>query len=236
MIGLASFDLASWMTVVKVIAINAVLSADNAVIIALACQRLPRHQRVWGLAAGAGAAIVVRTTLTTGIAYLLAIPFLSLVSALVLFWIAISLITPDRDGPSPGIDGASGLWNAIRIVVVADAIMSLDNMVSVAAVARADFLSIVVGLATSIPVVMACSALIMTVMIRFPVIIWASGALLGWIAGDMMAADPAVEPWFTGDAAWLTRAAGAVLVVSVGLTIRQTTGSNFDNDSRGRPK
>jgi len=211
-----------WVALLEIIGINIILSGDNAVVIALACRSLPPRQQKWGIALGTGAAVVLRIVFTIFIVYLMAIPYMKLIGGLLLFWIAIKLVVPEDGHGGEEVEGASNLWAAVRIVAIADAVMSLDNVIGIAAAAKDDLVLITIGLATSIPIVVFCSTLIMKVMGRFPIIIWAGGALLGWVAGDVMVTDPAIVNWVNAQAPWLHRggpAGGAIIVILAGLVI-----------------
>jgi predicted tellurium resistance membrane protein TerC len=164
---------AFWFAVLQIIFINILLSGDNAVVIAMACRGLPPHQRRWGLAIGAGIAVCLLIIFSEIIARLMLLPYPE---------------AADRNE----VEAVAHLWRAIRIVVVADIIMSLDNIIAVAATAHGDVLLIAVGLAVSIPLIIAGAALIMALLDRFPVLIWAGAALLGWVAGETIASDSAL--------------------------------------------
>lgn len=211
-----------WVALLEILGVNIVLSGDNAVVIALACRSLPPRQQRWGITIGTGAAVVLRIIFTFFIVYLMAIPYLKLVGGLLLFWIAIKLVVPEEGDGHGEVQAANTLWAAVRIIAVADAVMSLDNVIGVAAAAKDDMVLIVIGLATSIPIVVLCSTLIMKVMGRFPIIIWAGGALLGWVSGDVMVSDIAVTPLLGSHADLAHKAGpavGALIVVAAGLII-----------------
>jgi YjbE family integral membrane protein len=182
---------AFWFAVLQIIFINILLSGDNAVVIAMACRGLPPHQRRWGLVIGAGIAVCLLIIFSEIIARLMLLPYLKLIGGIALFYIAAKLLVPEAADRNE-VEAVAHLWRAIRIVVVADVIMSLDNIIAVAATARGDVLLIVIGLAVSIPLIIAGAALIMALLDRFPVLIWAGAALLGWVAGETIASDPAL--------------------------------------------
>jgi len=181
------------VAIAKIIGINIILSGDNAVVIALACRNLPPRERMWGIVLGAGAAVVLRIIFTVIIQHLLGIPWLQLIGGLLLFWIAIKLLIaeePDDDSVASG----TNLWEAVKIVAIADVVMSLDNVLAIAAAAmqapaEQQIWLIVLGLLISIPLVIAGSTLIMTLLTRYPVLVWAGAALLGWIAGELLVTD-----------------------------------------------
>ena len=196
-----------WIAALQIIGVNIILSGDNAVVIAMACMTLPPRQRMWGMILGAGVAVLLRVVFTLVIAQAMTYPYLKLVGGLLLFWVAVKLVTEDADGEG-GVEGGETLWRAVRIVAIADIVMSLDNVIAIAAsaemaaarvdIAHADAIKatlIIFGLATSVPLIVAGSAILMALLERFRVLIWAGGALLGWVAGDIMSTDPAVAGW-----------------------------------------
>ena len=184
---------AFWVAVGKIIWINVLLSGDNALVIALACRGLAPRQRLWGMILGAAAAVVLRIVFTGIVATLMEWPYLKLVGGLALLVIAAKLLVPDEED-GEGVESASHLWAAVQIVVVADIVMSLDNVIAVAAAANGSAPLLVLGLAISVPLIVAGAALIMALLNRLPILVWAGAALLGWIAGDVIATDPAVHP------------------------------------------
>ena len=184
---------AFWVAVGKIIWINVLLSGDNALVIALACRGLAPRQRLWGMIFGAGAAVVLRIIFTGIVASLMELPYLKLVGGLALLVIAAKLLVPEQEDEE-GVESASHLWAAVQIVVVADIVMSLDNVIAVAAAANGSAPLLILGLAISIPLIVAGAALIMALLNRLPILVWAGAALLGWIAGDVIATDPAVHP------------------------------------------
>jgi YjbE family integral membrane protein len=181
-----------WLSVGKIIWINILLSGDNALVIAMACRGLAPRQRLWGMVIGAGIAVVLLITFTGIVATLMVLPYLKLVGGLALIVIAAKLLVPDEEGD--GVSAGTNLWHAIRIVVIADIIMSLDNVIAVAAAANGELSLLVLGLAISIPMIIAGAALIMLVLNRLPILIWLGAILLGWIAGGVIASDPADHP------------------------------------------
>lgn len=227
-----------WVAVGQIIWINVLLSGDNAVVIALACRSLPPQQRFWGVLLGAGAAVVLRIFFTIIIAQIMAVPFLKLVGGLLLLWIAIKLIVPSDEHGEDSVKAGDTLWRAVWLVTVADIVMSLDNVIAIAAAAetaamRVDMahaltiktVLIVFGLATSVPLIIAGSTLLMKILERFPILVWAGAALLGWVAGEIIIKDAAVASYL-GDAfveRWHVWSAvvGAVLVVVVGFAIKR---------------
>jgi YjbE family integral membrane protein len=184
---------AFWLAVGKIIWINVLLSGDNALVIAMACRGLAPRQRLWGMVIGAGIAVVLLIAFTGIVARLMVLPYLKLVGGLALMVIAAKLLVPEDEGDD--VTAGTSLWHAIRIVVIADIVMSLDNVIAVAAAANGQFSLLVLGLAISIPMIIAGAALIMMVLDRFPVLVWLGATLLGWIAGDVIETDPAIHPF-----------------------------------------
>jgi len=211
-----------WIALVKIIWINILLSGDNALVIAMACRGLPPHQRKWGMILGAGVAVGMRIVFTGVVATLMLLPWLKIVGGLALLYIAAKLLVPDEAEDDHG-EAVQNLWRAVRIVAVADLIMSLDNVIAIAAAAGGNMALLVIGLAISIPLIVAGAALIMALLDKFPVLIWAGAALLGWISGEVIATDPVVTGYLaqygSGTAHMVEYAAaavGAVLVLTVG--------------------
>ena len=214
-----------WVALLQIIWIDILLSGDNAVVIALACRSLPPRQRRWGIALGAGGAIALRVLIATFIVYVLEVPALKIVGGVLLFWIAIKLLLPEPgDAARPVGDGGGGggLFAAMRTVMIADAVMSLDNVIGIAAAADGNPVLIVLGLLISIPFIVTSSALILKLLTRFPIFVTAGGALLGYIAGELLVNDPLLVAWVTAEAPFLHFAApiaGAVAVVVAGRGI-----------------
>jgi predicted tellurium resistance membrane protein TerC len=192
-----------WVALVKIMWINVLLSGDNALVIAMACQGLPQRQRLWGMILGAGVAVLLRIIFTGVVASLLLVP----------------------DDPDEGeAEAVEHLWRAVRIVAVADIIMSLDNVIAIAAAAGGNMALVVLGVAISIPLIVAGAALIMALLDKFPVLVWAGAALLGWIVGEVIATDPISVGYLTNNYSaavahkveYAAAAVGAVLVLVVG--------------------
>jgi YjbE family integral membrane protein len=181
-----------WVAVVQIIWIDIVLSGDNAVVIAMACRGLPPRQRRLGLIIGAGAAAALLIVFTITVSALMSLPYLRLAGAGALIWIAVKLVGPEQDDAADAPQAADSLWRAVRIIVVADVIMGLDNAVAVAAVANGRYVLLGLGLAISIPIVIAGSAIVLRLIERYPIIVWAGGAVLGWVAGELFVSDPVV--------------------------------------------
>src|ERR1700726_1677215 len=181
-----------WLAVGKIIWINVLFSGDNALVIALACRGLQPRQRLWGMTIGAGIAVILLIVFTGIVATLMVLPYLKLVGGVALLAIAAKLLVPEDGGDD--VTEGTHLWHAVRIVVIADIVMSLDNVIAVAAAANGQLPLLILRLAISIPMIIAGAALIMLVLDRFPVLIWLGATLLGWIAGDVIETDPAVHP------------------------------------------
>jgi YjbE family integral membrane protein len=187
---------AFWIGLAKIIGVNVILSGDNAVVIALAARSLPRKQQKQAIIWGSAAAIVLRVLLTLFAVALLTLPWLKIVGSLLLFWIGIKLLIPEEGDDE--IEASDQLLAAIKTILVADLVMSLDNVIAVAAAAGGSVLLLVLGLAISIPLVIFGATLLLKLMERFPVIITIGAGLIGWVAGEMLVADSALEGWFTG--------------------------------------
>ena len=184
---------AFWVALGKIMWINILLSGDNALVIAMACRGLPPRQRFWGMILGAGVAVLLRIIFTGIVVTLMALPFLKLVGGLALLFIAAKLLVPEHEGEGD-VDAAAHLWAAVQIVAIADIVMSLDNVIAVAAAANGSIPLLVIGLAISVPLIVAGAALIMALLTRLPALVWAGAGLLGWVAGEVMATDPAIQP------------------------------------------
>jgi YjbE family integral membrane protein len=223
-IGEATF----WVAALRIVLINVLLSGDNAVVIAMACRGLPPRQRLWGLAIGAGVAVILLVVLTAVVAELIALPYLKLAGGVALFYIAAKLLQPEDAGETE-IKAEQHLWRAVRIIVVADLIMSFDNIIAVATAAEGNLILLVVGLTVSIPIIVAGAALIMALLDRFPTLVWIGAALLGSVAGEAVATDPAVSGYLLGasggefaqEIVWAATGIGAVLVIAAGALWRR---------------
>jgi YjbE family integral membrane protein len=245
---LADFtQMAFWVAVFQIIVVNIILSGDNAVVIALACMHLPPKQRLWGMILGAGVAVVLRIVFTLVVAQAMGYPYLKLVGGLLLLWVAVKLVAEDAGGgDDDSVQKAENLWKAVWIVTVADIVMSLDNVIAIAASAETAAMAvdpahalavktslIIFGLATSVPLIIAGSALLMALLQRFPILVWAGGGLLGWVAGDIMAKDDALTQWIPpsmlGQLHYWAGAAGAVFVIGLGyLLVRSRRAAHED--------
>jgi len=208
-----------WVDVFKIIIIDLLLSGDNAVVIALACRNLPLEQRKQGILAGVVGAILLRIVLTFFAVSLLSLPYLKLVGALLLVWIGIKLILPEQEGHGEGnIKADTRLWGAVKTIIIADFVMSLDNVLGVAAAAHGNAWLLVFGLLVSIPLIAWSSQLVLKLIDRFPFIIYAGGALLGYVAGEMLVGEALFKPLLDAQHLLntLVPAACALLVLVVG--------------------
>ncbi len=216
-----------WMDVFKIIVIDLLLSGDNAVVIALACRNLPEAQRKKGIMYGVIGAIGLRVVLTFFAVNLLSLPYLKLVGAVLLLWIGIKLILPEEEEHDEGnIKADTHLWGAMKTIIIADFVMSLDNVLGVAAAAKGNAALLVFGLLISIPLIAWSSQLVLKLIDRFPYIIYAGGALLGYVAGEMLVSEALFKSVLEAQHAlhWLVPAVCAVLVLAVGkwLALRKT--------------
>jgi YjbE family integral membrane protein len=202
-----------WVTLAQIMMINIMLSGDNAVVIAMASRALPPRQQKQAILFGSFGAIVLRVILTFFAVFLLALPFLKIVGAVLLGWIGIQLLIPDQ--AEAELDARSNLWGAIKTIIVADFVMSLDNVLGVAAAAKGNVPLLVIGLAISIPLIIYGSTLILKLMNRWPIIITIGGGILGWVAGEMLVTDPAIAEWVERQAHWLHT--GAPILATVGV-------------------
>jgi YjbE family integral membrane protein len=237
MVDLASPDF--WLALGKIVWVNILLSGDNAVVIALAARSLPPQQQKKAIMIGSGAAIGLRIVLTLVAAQLLLLPYLKLIGALLLLYIGVTLLLPEDESDDGGSGVTSSMATAVRTILIADLVMSLDNVIAVAAAADGNVPLLIIGLATSIPLVIFGSTLLLKVIERFPAIVWAGAGLLGFIAGEISVTDPAVVGWFAQqEAAWglgdhrlqvLAGAVGAVLVLGVGKALLSRRASLADS-------
>jgi YjbE family integral membrane protein len=209
-----------WVAALEIVVINILLSGDNAVVIALACRNLPPKQKWWGIFWGVIGAVVLRIILTFFAVQLLSLPYLQLVGAALLVWIGIKLIAEDEGGDGPEVAASDRLIAAVKTVIIADLVMSIDNVIGVAGAAKGSLLLLVFGLVVSIPLVVVGSQLIMKLVERLPWLVVAGGGLLGYIAGEIAIEDVTVKPWIQANAPWLHYAApiaGVAVVVAVGM-------------------
>lgn len=183
-----------WISVVQIIWINVLLSGDNAIVIALACRNLPQKQRFSGMVLGTGVALLLRLIFAGIVATLMLLPYVKIAGGVALLWIAVKLLSPGED-TNNGHSSSDSLWRAVKLIAVADVVMSLDNVIAVAAVADGSLALLVFGLGISIPAIVAGANIIMALLNYFPLIIWAGAGLLGWIAGDVIASDPIIADY-----------------------------------------
>lgn len=215
-----------WSALPQIVFINLLLSGDNAVVIAMACRALPRRQRIWGLAIGEAAAVLLLIVFAAVLVRVLQWPYLKIAGGLALIYIAARLLLPDEDGNE--VEAAASLWRAIGIVVTADIVMSFDNVLAVVQVANGNLMLLAIGLSVSIPVIIAGAAIITTLLDRLPFLAWIGAGLLGWVAGQTIAEDRAFVG-FTRGVADVTRSgdleraagcAGVALVIAIGFAWR----------------
>jgi YjbE family integral membrane protein len=231
-----------WLGLGAIIWVNIILSGDNAVVIALAARSLPEKQQKQAVFWGAAAAVFLRIVLTVVAVELLRLPYLKLVGGALLFWIALKLLIPEDDG-GDDVTSSSHLMGAIKTILIADLVMSLDNVIAVAAVAKGSFVLLVLGLLISIPLVVYGATMLMRLMDRYPVIITVGAALIGFVAGEMAVTDPVAIGWFEQNAHWMidlellslggyklevsvAGLIGAILVVVVGKWLAQRKHAN----------
>lgn len=212
-----------WVAVGQIILIDILLGGDNAVVIALACRSLPPHQRTKGILWGTAGAIVLRVILIAFALTLLQVPFLKLVGAILLVWIGIKLLVPEDEDEHSNIQASDKLWGAVKTVIVADLVMSVDNVIAIAGAAQGageqhQLPLVIFGLLVSIPIIVWGSQLVLKLMDRFPFIITLGGMLLGWIAGTMAHTDPGVVNYLPQEKVWnyAFGIAGALLVLAIG--------------------
>jgi YjbE family integral membrane protein len=215
-----------WSGLGQIMVVNLLLSGDNAVVIALASRRLPEPQRKLSIFWGSVGAVVLRIAFVLIIAWLLAVPFLKLAGGLLLLWIGVKLMVPEHGDGDGKIKAGPSLMAAIRTIIIADAVMSLDNVIAIVAAAKGDMLLLIVGLLISMPIVLFGSQIVLKFLIRFPILVTAGAGLLGWIAGEIMIDDIVVRDWVHHNAAWLHdwRGAcviGALFVVTIGLAVKR---------------
>lgn len=224
---------AFWIAVAQIILIDILLGGDNAVVIALACRGLPPQQRKLGVIYGTAGAIVLRVILIAFALALLSIPYLKAVGGALLVWIGVQLLMPqDHPDDHSNIQSTDKLWKAVKTVIVADLVMSVDNVLAIAGAAHGagshQLALVIFGLVVSIPIIVAGSQLVLKLMDRFPVVITLGAMLLGWIAGQMAFTDPGVRPHLPAGAAWeyVAAAAGALLVLLIGKLLARRRGED----------
>jgi YjbE family integral membrane protein len=212
------------LKLIQIIWINIILSGDNAVVIALACRGLPSDKQKVGMIMGAGVAIVMRIVFTLVVASLLSTPFLKIIGGCLLVWIAVKLVQGEEEG-GDNIKSSDKLLHAVKTIAIADMVMSLDNVLAIAAVAKDSVALLIIGLAISIPMIIGGAALIMNLLARFPALVWLGAGLLGWVAGEMFVTDPYLVSTFgqalIHDLELPTAIAGAVLVIGLGYWLHR---------------
>ena len=212
-----------WVAVGQIILIDILLGGDNAVVIALACRQLPENQRLKGILWGTAGAILLRVALIAFAISLLKVPFLKIAGAALLIWIGVKLITPHDEDAHGNIQASDKLWSAVKTVIVADLVMSIDNVIAIAGAGEQHQMALVIlGLVVSIPIIVWGSQIVLKLMDRFPVIILLGGMLLGWIAGGMFQTDPMLKDLIPQEQAWhyALGAAGALLVLTIGQALK----------------
>jgi YjbE family integral membrane protein len=222
--GLDNLDMATFvLPLLKIIWINILLSGDNAVVIALACRGLPEKSSKWGIILGAGVAIVMRIAFTGIVATLMSWPYLKIIGGVLLFWIAIQLLVENDEEKE--VKESDTIWAAVRVIAIADLVMSLDNVVAIAAAANGSWPLIILGLTISIPLIIFGAQLVIMLLERFPWMVWAGAGLLGWVAGELIADEPALSAAFANLPGALVHVgvplAGAAFVLGAGWLLRR---------------
>jgi YjbE family integral membrane protein len=226
------FTPAFWSGLGQIILVNIVLSGDNALVIALACRNLEKRYQRPAILAGSAGAIVLRVIFVLIVDQLLRISYLKLGGGLLLLWIGVKLVQGEEEH-GDGVKAAGNLWGAIRTIIIADAVMSLDNAIAIAAAAKGDTSLIIIGLIISIPLIVFGAQLIMLLLNRFPIIVVAGGGLLGWIAGEVIATDPAYKEALAAaipHAQLVFEIGGAVLTVAIGYWLQMRMKAKHPTD------
>jgi YjbE family integral membrane protein len=213
------------VALLQIMLINVVLSGDNAVVIALACRKLsPAHQKqafLWGSIG----VVVLMVVLTIFVVFLLSLPYLEIAGSALLLWIGVKLLVAEDEGDDGKVEQKSTLMAAIRTIIIADMVMSLDNVLAMAAAAHGHTWMLIAGLVITVPVILFGSALLMKLMERFPVVVMIGAALIGWVAGEMVISDPAIKDWVDANASFLhtvSPIACAALVIGAGKLLERT--------------
>jgi YjbE family integral membrane protein len=215
----------SLVALIQIMLINVVLSGDNAVVIALACRRLSPHHQKLAFIWGSVGVVILMVALTGIVAYLLTLPYLEIVGSGMLMWIGVKLLIAEDEGDDGKVDQKATLGAAIRTIIIADMIMSLDNVLAMAAAAHGHLWMLMVGLVITVPVILFGSALLMKLMERFPVFVMIGAALIGWVAGEMVISDPAIKDWVDVHAAILHSVSPifcAAFVIGTGKILERT--------------
>ncbi len=222
------------LSVLRIIGVDIILAGDNAVVIALACRTLPPRQRVAGVVLGTAAAVAMRIVFTIAVSSLLGVPLLALVGGLILFWIALKLLLAEEQ-TGEDVDSGATLWDAVKTIAIADAIMSLDNVLAIAGASGGDWTLIIIGLLISIPLVVGGSTLIMAMLHKFPALVWGGAALLGWIAAELIVGEQLLQPSVAEITQRLgvglhtfenwSAALGAAFIVGAGMLVKRARAS-----------
>ena len=220
------------IAILQIIAIDIVLGGDNAIIIALACRNLPARQKRLGILWGTAGAIVLRCILVFFASTLLTVPSLKLIGGLLLIWIGVKLLAEEDEIDEGTVKQSGNLFEAVRTIIIADFVMSLDNSVAIAAAAKGNMALVVFGLLLSVPIIIGGSAIILRMMQRFPIIITLGGALLGWLSGDLIANDPLLKDYLASLPAYATKVAAATGAVGVVVVGRALSSRNAARDSQ----
>jgi YjbE family integral membrane protein len=225
------------LALLQIIWINILLSGDNAVVIALACRSLPPRERRIGVMLGAGAAVVLRIIFTMMVVWLMEIPYLKLIGGVLLLWIAVKLLTDETDEAS--VKESDTIWNAVRTVAIADMVMSLDNVIAIAAAAQGSTALIIFGLCLSVPLIVFGATLVITLLQRYPLLVWAGAGLLGWVAGSIMVSDPG---WHSLLGAWphlvdevVGGSVGVVFVLALAWALRKRAAAAHGVNEEQKP-
>ncbi|HEY5366665.1 MAG TPA: TerC family protein [Casimicrobiaceae bacterium] len=212
----------TWTALAKIAVINIVLSGDNAVVIALACRSLAPRQQRNAFIVGTAGIVVLMTALTSCAALLMTLPWIQLGGSLLLLWIGAKLLLPE--GEQGDVDDTANFWVAVKTIIIADLVMSIDNVLGMAGAAKGHYGMLFVGLVITMPLILFGSAMLMKVMERFPVVVTIGAGLLGYVAGDMAVGDIAVHGWITVHAPsleWIAPAVGVVIVIAAGKLLAQ---------------
>jgi len=228
-----------WIALWQIVIVDVLLSGDNAVVIALACRNLPDRHRNIAVLAGTAGAVLARLIFCFTISSLLEITALKLIGGILLLWIGIKLMQPEDTEDGEKIESAAGLWGAVRTIVIADIVMSLDNVIGIVAAAKGHFGLIAFGLCLSIPLIVFGSKIVLKMLHRFPLLVVAGAALLGWLAGEIMVHDPLVPQFVlhheTSKAeAFIACLVGALLVVTIGTFLKRRALTRFEERRSSR--
>jgi YjbE family integral membrane protein len=226
-----------WVALFQIAVINVLLSGDNAVVIALACRSLPEKQQKQAFAVGAAGIVVLMTALTGFAAYLLTLPYLEIIGSVLLLWIGIKLLVPEDEAGE--VSESGNFWGAVKTIIIADIVMSLDNVLGMAGAARGHLGMLFVGMVITIPLILFGSAMIMKLMERFPIFITGGAGLLGYVAGEMAIADPGIKDYIATRASFLETLApivGALSVVIVGKLLARSRSAEAGAEASAEPQ